>query len=183
MELNIFQSLGGWLGRLATDVYQGAFWLYQNFYIIKTASIVLSLILLFGIIYAVVGMEFINLRIERLMEAMMVGDIQKRRSLRGWRIILRRLRSKNPESWQLALDEADRILNEVLKLAGYYGKTLTERLENITAAQISNVNELRQAHYLAEKVKKEPEFLLTREMADEAIYIYRRAFQELRLID
>lgn len=115
------------------------------------------------------------------MDALMVGNLPQRRSIKGWQEIMKKISSKKEQDWQTALILADSILDEVLKLAGYYGKNLTDRLDSITSAQMGNIEELRQAHQLAQQAKKE-DFSTSKAEISEAIYVYRKTFQELRLL-
>lgn len=158
-------------------------WFTQNIVVFQAISVIISAILLYGIIYSIVKAGYLNLKTERLMDALMHGNVFRRRSLKGWRHILKNLRSNDPGKWRLALREADRILDEILKMAGYHGDNLDERLENITSAQLPSIEEVRQAHNLSKKVSEDSDFPLKKEEADEAAYIYRKAFRELRLLD
>lgn len=110
-------------------------------------------------------------------------DIGKRRSLKAWKQIQKRLKTKEPDQLKLAVFEADRILNEILKMSGYPGKNLDERLEIITFAQISNIEEIRQAHKLRDRIVSEPAFNITPNETAIIIEIYKKVFQELNLIE
>jgi hypothetical protein len=152
-----------------------------NLVVLQTISFFISTILLIGIIYALIKSGYFDYKTERMMDALMVGDLPRRRSIKGWQEIMKKMGGKKEEDWQAALVIADNILGEVLKLAGYYGKNLTDRLDNITPAQMSHILELRQAHQLTQRARKE-DFSASKAEISEAIYIYRKTFQELRLL-
>ena len=156
-------------------------WVEFNLVTLQTISFFISLILIAGIIYALVKSKYFDYKTERLMDALMVGNLPQRRSIKGWQEIMKKISSKKEQDWQTALILADSILDEVLKLAGYYGKNLTDRLDSITSAQMGNIEELRQAHQLAQQAKKE-DFSTSKAEISEAIYVYRKTFQELRLL-
>jgi hypothetical protein len=68
-------------------------------------------------------------------------------------------------------------------MAGYLGKNLDERLEQANSAQISNIEELRQAHKLKNRLVSEPDFIITSNEAKIIIDIYKKTFQGLNLIE
>lgn len=152
--------------------------------LLRFISFLISVLLVSGIIYLLIKLHFVSEKTDFLVSVLRGSSrLSQRRVLRGWKSILKFMRSKKAEDWQSALMEADGMLDEVLKLAGYYGRDLTERLENITVAQLGMIDDLRQAHQLALKVQQDPGYPLNKEAADEAAYIYGKTFRELRLID
>ncbi len=158
-------------------------WFSINLLLIKSVSIFISGILLVGIIYLISKLQFINYRVEIFMDAWSIGDLNKHRSLRAWKHILKHLSGRKEERWKQAVLDADKVLDELLKISGYHGAHLTERLDNITSAQITNIDELRQAHETAKIIKKDPDFAFSKTEAEENVYIYRKVFKELRLLE
>jgi hypothetical protein len=67
-------------------------------------------------------------------------------------------------------------------MAGYQGKNPDERLSQITPVELSNIEEIKQAHKLRNRITSEPDFILTLNEAGIIIDIYKKAFQELNLI-
>lgn len=157
-------------------------WLLQNLILLKSLSVLISLILFSLIIYLGVISGYFNVITDRWLDILGATNLSRRKNIRAWNKILKKLRGKDQEQWRLALKDADKILDEILKLAGYYGDNLDGRLSNITAAQISNIEELRAAHNLTIQANRDPDFELKKEVVDEAIYIYRQTFIELRLL-
>jgi len=155
----------------------------ENLLLIQFISLCISSILLFFSIYFLVKIGIVGEDIEHYIGVFTSKDVCKRRSLRAWKQIQKRLKTGKADQLKLAILEADRILNEILKMAGYPGKNLDERLEQISSAQISNIEELRQAHKLKNRLVSEPDFVITRNEAEIIIDIYKKAFQELNLIE
>ncbi len=80
-------------------------------------------------------------------------------------------------------DEADRILDELLKKSGYVGKNMDERLGQVNSAQLSNINDAWSAHKIKQRVLKEEDFHINKQEAELIINIYKKSFQEFDLID
>ena len=88
--------------------------------------------------------------------------------------------SDHPNDWKLAIIEADIMLDEMLKKAGYAGASLGERLKSISPTQLNSLDAAWQAHKVRNQVAHGgTDFVLTRRMADETIKQYRQVFSEL----
>ncbi|MDP3052963.1 MAG: hypothetical protein Q8N22_03370 [bacterium] len=150
---------------------------------IKFISLIISGLLLWGIIYCVKKLSFFNSKIEQYMDILRIGDLSKHRSIRGWQQIQKRLQAGDEENFKLAITEADRILDELLKISGYQGKNMDERLGQITQAQLFNISDAWSAHKIKQRILKEEDFHINKQEAELIINIYKKSFQELELID
>ena len=150
---------------------------------IKFFSLIISALLLWGIIYCINKLTFINMKVERYMDILGVGNLLKHRSIRGWIQIQRRLKLGDEDNLKLAITEADRILDELLKRSGYMGKNMDDRLSQITSVQLSNIVDAWSAHKIRQRILKEKDFHINRQEAEIIINIYKKAFQEFDLID
>lgn len=148
----------------------------------QLVSFFISGILLGFIIYYLLKINFLKENVEYFFDVLGAKDIPRRRTLKAWKQIQKRLKMRETNQLKLAILEADRILNEILKMAGYQGKTIDERLQQITSAQLSNIEEIKQARKIRSRIANEPDFIITPNEAEIAIDIYRKAFQELNLI-
>jgi len=159
---------------------------FYNLYLptLQFASVVLSLVLFAAILYLATKVNYFHQITDQWFDTLTIGasGLTQRRSLRAWKLILKLLRSPDPDKWRRALQDADDILGEILKEAGYLGDNLDERLENMTAAQLADIEELRSAHDLTKKANSDTDHPLRKEEADEAIYVYRKVFIDLRLL-
>ena len=111
------------------------------------------------------------------------GNITKRRSLKGWEQIKKRIISTEQQDWKLAVLEADTILNEILKMSGYLGSDLTKKLETLKAENLQSLDEIKKAHSVAAQIMKDPGMELKKEDAISALKIYKKAFIELNLLE
>ena len=154
----------------------------QNLWRLQILALVLSGLFLWGIIHIILKTNYFEIKKEQFLDILGKPYVARRRSLKGWRQIQTRLQSAEQNQWKLAILEADHILNEILKMSGYLGSKLEDKLDLITPAQLANVDEVRNAHGFRDKIAKDPTFSISKEEALEIIEIYKKSFVELNLI-
>lgn len=156
-------------------------WLAPNLWWLQTLSVLLSALFLWGIIHIITKTNYLAFKAEQFINILGAGRLPRYRAVKGWRQILKRLKSEDSQHWKLAVLEADKILDEILKMSGYLG-SMDDKLALIVPAQLSNIEEIRIAHKISSQISKDPTFALSQETAYHAIEIYRGAFVELNLI-
>jgi hypothetical protein len=149
----------------------------------KIASIIISALLLWGIIYSIVKSRWLIDRMDRLTDILGAGDLLRIRSLRGWKKIQKNIKSDKVEDWKSAIFDADKILDDVIKASGVQGETVDERFNQLAPEIISNANQVKEAHQIKKRIKDNPESVLRKEDALAAVFIYQKAFEDLKLID
>jgi hypothetical protein len=123
-----------------------------------------------------------ELQEELIAKAEELYDEQYRRSPRHDRLsdVLTHIATDNPNDWKLAIIEADIILDDTLKRAGFTGSSLGERLRSIAPAQLASLDDAWQAHKVRNQVAHGgADFVLTKRLAEDTIKQYRRVFEEL----
>jgi len=150
---------------------------------IEFLSVVISGLMIWGILHFMKKADFFNMKIEQYMDIFHVGDLPKHRSLRRWEFIKQNLKKGDEKSLKSAIASADRLLDELLKISGYPGKNMNERLEQVGPAQLSNINDVWSAHKISERIAEEKDFNLNEQEAEMLINIYKKSFQEFELID
>lgn len=149
---------------------------------LKTLSIILSLV--FGAIFI-----YFFILIKKLIEAKMAilrAPYQNIKSAGGgavqsrWEEIIRHARSDREAEWKLAVIEADKLVDDLLKLAGYQGETMGERLMSVEPGQFQNLNGLWEAHKIRNKLVHETGYFLRHAEAQRALQMYERALKELQ---
>lgn len=158
-------------------------WLEPNLVWFQLVSVLLSGLFLWGIIYIITKVNYFNGKIEGYMDILGKGNLTKRRSLKGWEQIKKRIVSPDQQDWKLAVLEADTILNEILKMAGYLGIDMAKKLEILTPENLPSLEEIKKAHFLASQILRDPAMELKREDAIAALKIYKKAFIELNLLE
>ena len=107
----------------------------------------------------------------------MVNETKRQRK------IIKRLKTKDTAQWKLAINEADKIIDEIIKYMNIKAEMMDERLEQVNASQLSNIEEIKNAHQISVTIKRNPEFELNHNEAVRLIKIYEKAFREFNLID
>jgi hypothetical protein len=151
-------------------------WLY-------TVSLLLSGLFLWGIIYIIIKTNYFDLKTEEYMDILGVGNLTRRRSLKGWEQIRKRILSSEQQDWKIAILEADKILDEILKMSGYIGSNLDDRLELIKQENLKVLEEIKNAHNVAKQIVEDPVMELTKEDAIISLKSYKKAFIELNLLE
>lgn len=96
-----------------------------------------------------------------------------------WDEIKRHANSFVEAEWKLAVVEADKFVDDVLKTAGFAGESMGERLMLIKPDQIINLQYLWDAHKLRNLLVHDPHFRLTHQQALFAINAFESVLSEL----
>ena len=164
-------GVGGALGFI-----QGVWWTYT------VLAYVVSIVFLGLFMYATVRKgQLDELQDALLAKAEEMYDEQYRTGPKNDRLsdVLTHSTSDNPNDWKLAIIEADIILDDALKRAGYGGASLGERLRSISPAQLRSLDDAWQVHKVRNDIAHNADFVLTRRVAEDTIKLYRRVFEEL----
>lgn len=154
-----------------------------NLYIFEITSLVISGVLVWGIVFTATQSNFFNKRIEDWMDYLGYGDVGKLRRLKAWKQIVKKMRNDNPADWKIAVMEADRILDDIIRAAGYRSVSTDERFKQITPEFVENFDDVQSAHKIRNRCAQEPDFVLPKEEAVRVLRIYKKAFQEFGLLD
>lgn len=100
-----------------------------------------------------------------------------------WDGIKRRLDGGSDDDWEMAIVEADTLVEGLMERIGYRGMALGDKMKALDAKSFSNLRNLWEAHAVRIKIDQcDPEFKITKEQAKEAIDKYEKALKELRYI-
>ncbi|MBI2054587.1 MAG: hypothetical protein HYT39_00595 [Candidatus Sungbacteria bacterium] len=100
-----------------------------------------------------------------------------------WLEIQQKMTSSNPADWSIAVIQADGVLDKILKASGYIGDTMGDRLKQINSAELNAIDDVWRSHKIRNQLAHGAAGALTRQMAEEAIKGYAKAFKELNYID
>lgn len=153
------------------------------FGLLKFLSGLISLLLFTGIVYIILKLNVFGTKIAQFSDLANNLAFTKRRTIRAWLQIQERLKAGGESNLKMAVIEGDKILDEILKKSGFVGETMADRLKTMTSAQLSNIQQVWEAHKLRNQIVHQPDFEVSRAEAELAISIYGHAFQEMGLID
>ena len=153
------------------------------FLTIKIFMIVLSASLLGFIIYALVATTWLRRMILwDLQEFLTYRPYGVRRLMRQWLRVKARLDTGMESEYKLAVMEADSILDETLAKMGFSGKSLGERLEKLSAASLSNIDDVKRIHAIRNNIIHDPNYRLSLDDARKAIEVYEIGLTDLQAL-
>lgn len=150
---------------------------------LKIISVLISSILIGMAIYIAPKLYKIFFPAKLNMDVTDEDKWDRPRTIRIWTQILDRLKKGDESNIKMAIIEADKVLDEILKRSGIEGATMGERLKKLTIAQLRNLDAIWSAHNLRNRIVHEPDFSPSISDANFAIKVYEEAFKEFKLID
>lgn len=97
-----------------------------------------------------------------------------------WAEIQSHMGEDNPNSWKIAIIEADIFLDSVLTDNGYVGSTIGEKLKGANTASFTTIQDAWEAHKVRNEIAHagQNDYILTRRVAQETLMRYERVFRE-----
>lgn len=156
---------------------------FSDINLAKVISVLLSALFITGTIIFMIKTGWLALRVDRVEDAFLRRDTPKKRSIKAWRGIKRHFFAGDENSLRIALLEADKVLEEALRLNGFQGETLGDRLKSAKPEDLPNLEQIWEAHKLRNRLVHETDFKLNRDLAERALTAYEQAFKDLGLLD
>ena len=161
-------------------------WLSNAWSIFTVFSWFLSILFIFGLIYAYIRHGQLGLveaegilHQERLYQEL----YGQKEGNQRWRDVEMHITGDNPNDWRLAIIEADVMLEEILNKAGYAGTTIGDKLKSASPTSFTTVNQAWRAHSVRNQVAHGgADFVLTKKVAQETVAQYKMVFQEFNAI-
>lgn len=101
-----------------------------------------------------------------------------------WNRVVDQTNSSNPESWRLAILEADIMLNEILDVQGYKGETIADKMKQVDRANFNSIDDAWEAHKIRNRIVHEGvAHELSHAQVRRVIALYERVFKEFRYIE
>lgn len=112
-------------------------------------------------------------------------ELTKKRSKtrKRWEEIKNLLKRGNESLYKVAVIEGDNLIDEYIRKMGYGGSTAGDRLENVLPGQIENVEDLKEAHKVRNRVIHEEDFQLTKSQAEEVLAKYEQFLRDHDVLD
>ena len=102
---------------------------------------------------------------------------------RHWEKITHRLREGTPDTLRLAVIEADKLADNILKAMRFKGEHMADRLQQITSEELKSLDGLWKAHRTRNDLVHTPGFTLTPEDARQTIKYYEAFFTEVGVLE
>jgi len=148
---------------------------------LKIVVVVISVVLFIGIVELIIKLNIVN-RAKSVGKSFITPSHFPKRIAKKWTKIEERLKSGQEAELKLAVIEADKFFDDVLKRCSYAGKDMGERLRKINASQISDIDDIWQAHKIRNNIVHDINYKLTVIDAERAIKSFRKALEELEVL-
>ncbi len=158
-------------------------WYANHLPLLKTIGFVFSCGFIGLTIFFAIRTGWIALRVDRMRDVILKTNMPKKRSMKIWQRVQTHFYAGDDNSLKLAILEADKILDEALRLAGFRGESLGDRLKKLDESKLPNLQDVWEAHKLRNRLVHETDFKLNRNTAERALAIYEQAFKDLGLLD
>lgn len=99
-----------------------------------------------------------------------------------WRRVLQRMESGDEANFKMAIIEADKLIDNLIKDMGYPGDSMGERLKLIDESKLKNIDKLWNAHKVRNNIVHDPDFKLNYNQAQNAIEIYQKVLEEFEAL-
>jgi len=177
----LYEKITGndWVSFLAT--------LERIWNVYSVIAILLSILFFAGFIYAKIRYsQLSDIEQEQLRKAEALwaarNESKGSKSMR-WDSIQKHITENSPESWRIAIIEADIMLDETLSNAGYVGQSIGEKLKSANVQSFTTVQDAWNAHKVRNEIAHVgSDFVLTKKIAQETIVQFERVFREFGVI-
>lgn len=108
---------------------------------------------------------------------------RKNRLVKKWNKIKKKMESENKSNWKVAIIEADNIIDDLIERMKYPGENMGERLAGINPGQIGNIEELKRAHEIRNRIIHEENFKLSKKQAEKIIGYYENFLKYFEVLN
>lgn len=100
-----------------------------------------------------------------------------------WDKIKRKTEAKNESEWKVAIIEADNLIDDLIRRMEYKGENMGERLAGINPGQIENIEELKKAHEMRNRIIHEEGFKLDKKTTEEILGYYENFLKYFKALE
>jgi hypothetical protein len=167
------------LYRFTVDYFKGP----EFFSLITSLKKILTILtIVFGAIVVVIMIKMGNLIKEEVAEIKAELKPPKEAATpydNRWQEIKNHVNSFRESEWKMAVIEADKLVDDALKAAGFPGESMGERLMLIKPGQLLNLQYLWDAHKLRNLIVHDPSYQITHRQAIWAVEAFESVLREL----
>jgi hypothetical protein len=154
----------------------------QNWNIVKLILTGVSLLLGVLLVMVIVKMNrLITVKVDLTKELLPPQPATSGLNAR-WDEIEKHINSTREAEWKFAVIEADKLVDELLKGAGFAGDTMGDRLMNIQPGQLTTLQNLWEAHKIRNRLVHDVNYFLRYAEAKRAVGLYQKTLQELQAL-
>ena len=139
---------------------------------------------------AIVGIIIITIKSQRFYERRNVAaalrvqsaptpTVKQAVARADWERIIQRLATEEPKNYLRAILEADSLCDYILKVNGFPGESMGERMKAIKPGQLSNLEDFWRAHKIRNEIAHDPNRPISPSEGDVVMRIYEHVLLEL----
>lgn len=158
---------------------------YELWSLFQIFSAILSTLLIFGIVYAVIRIWQIRKEEVAIYGSRKSSQLEyvTQEGNKRWEKIMELASSENPKEWRLAIMEADVLLDELVTKMGYRGESLGEKMKGIEKSDFTTLELAWEAHKVRNTIAhSSSDFILTQREARRIMNLYKQVFEEFQFI-
>ncbi|MBI2279029.1 MAG: hypothetical protein HYU81_03140 [Candidatus Brennerbacteria bacterium] len=149
-------------------------------FVVRIVFIVLDIALLAGLVWLIRKASEFRPPFMRAAAALSRRPSLDQKAFRErWARIVGRAAAAPPQSYTVAVIEADKCVDDALKQMGFSGEHMADRLEQLDAADYPGLDRLWRAHRMRNELVHAPDFGIDANAAEEALKIYESFLREL----
>lgn len=148
----------------------------------RIISGLISLGLIIFIAVIVKKLSFYNTR--RIPESKAGGkEFKPKTAKEPWLAVLKKLESENPADWNLAVMQADALVDRILQEMGLPGDSMGERMKSLDKSRLLSLDDLWEAHRARNEVAHSPEKAVTKHRATSTISLFEKVLKEMGYLE
>lgn len=101
---------------------------------------------------------------------------------KAWQEVIKKIDSPNPSDWNLAVIQADSIVDEVLRGVVPFGVTMGDRLKQLDRSKLSSLDSLWEAHKIRNRIAHDTDQSLDYQEARRAVMMFSEVLRELNYL-
>lgn len=154
--------------------------LQSDVFLFKFLFIFLGILCLIGVIHYLISTDWLGLFYGMDMDD--YNDFKNygaKKLQKQWAKIKKQLIKTDEVHYKLAMIEAEKFFDNILKRMGYHGETTNDRFSQLTENELPNLIQISTTLQLCEDVARDPDYRLSREIAEQKLAIFEKALTDL----
>jgi RNAse (barnase) inhibitor barstar len=151
---------------------------------LKIITIIYTAILFIAIVLVVINArpKKVIKEVEESLEGILAEPKSAEEYGGKWREILNLLEKNEESGWRHAVIEADKFFDDIMRRLGYSGNNFGERLKQVHATEVTNLDAIWDAHRIRNSISHDIEFKLSQDEARRAVGAYEQAMRDFEVI-
>ncbi len=165
-----------------TAVERAVIWVFSFLTVLRVMSFILSLLLVFLIVYIIRQLTLLNVNERKLLYPEQTNASVTPVNPK-WERVLAHIESVNENDWRLAIIEADIVLSDLLDALSLQGDTMGDKLKAVEKSDFTTIDNAWEAHKIRNQIAHEgSDFQLSQREARRVVEMYRLVFEEFGVI-